>query len=117
VSQRVHAAVGELVDARPVGERALRGFLRPVAAYTVRGLREQQRPVRRGGLELSAREVEVAALIGRGLTNRQIAEALAVAERTVATHIEHILGRLGFASRTQIGVWAAERGLISRADN
>jgi DNA-binding NarL/FixJ family response regulator len=62
---------------------------------------------------LTAREREVAALIARGLTNRQISDQLVITERTVATHIEHILEKLDFASRTQIGVWAAENGLRS----
>ena len=56
---------------------------------------------------LTTREREVATLVARGLTNRQIAAELVVTERTVAAHIEHILHKLGFASRTQIGVWAA----------
>jgi non-specific serine/threonine protein kinase len=56
---------------------------------------------------LTPREREVAALIARGMTNRQIAAELVVTERTAAAHVEHILGKLGFASRTQIGVWAA----------
>ena len=56
---------------------------------------------------LTEREQEVAALVARGLTNRQIAAELVVTERTVAAHVEHILDKLGFASRTQIGVWAA----------
>ena len=55
---------------------------------------------------------EVATLIARGLTNRQIAEELVVTERTVAAHVEHILNKLDFASRTQIGVWAAEQRLL-----
>jgi predicted ATPase len=45
------------------------------------------------------------------LTNRQIAERLEVTERTVAAHIEHILDRLGFASRHQVAPWATENGL------
>ncbi len=53
----------------------------------------------------------MAALLAEGLTNRQIAERLVVTQRTVATHIEHILEKLGFASRHQVGVWAAENGL------
>jgi non-specific serine/threonine protein kinase len=52
----------------------------------------------------------VATLIARGLTNRLIAEQLVITERTAATHVEHILNKLDFTSRTQIGVWAAERG-------
>jgi non-specific serine/threonine protein kinase len=61
---------------------------------------------------LTAREREVATLVARGLTNRQIAEELVIGERTVAAHIEHILTKLDFASRTQVGVWAAEHGLL-----
>ena len=54
---------------------------------------------------------QVAALLADGLTNRQIAERLVVTERTVAAHIEHILDKLGFASRHQVATWAAENGL------
>jgi predicted ATPase/DNA-binding CsgD family transcriptional regulator len=60
---------------------------------------------------LSPREREVAALLARRLSNRQIADQLVVTERTVAAHVEHILAKLGFASRHQVGAWAAERGL------
>ena len=56
---------------------------------------------------LTPREREVAALVAQGLSNRQIAERLVITERTVAAHMEHILDKLSFSSRTQIGVWAA----------
>ena len=62
---------------------------------------------------LSPREREVAALVAQGLSNRQIAQRLVVTERTVAAHIEHILNKLGFGSRTQIAVWISERGLLA----
>ncbi len=62
-------------------------------------------------LPLTAREREVAALVAEGLTNRQIAECLVITERTAAAHVEHILDKLGVASRTQIGIWAVEHGL------
>jgi non-specific serine/threonine protein kinase len=58
--------------------------------------------------ELSPREEQVAALLADGLTNRQIAERLVVTDRTVAAHIEHILDKLGFASRHQVAAWATE---------
>jgi predicted ATPase/DNA-binding CsgD family transcriptional regulator len=61
---------------------------------------------------LSPREREVAALLAHGLSNRQIAQRLVVTERTVAAHIEHILNRLGFASRHQVATWAHEHGLF-----
>jgi non-specific serine/threonine protein kinase len=71
-------------------------------------------PPQRAGL-LSVREQEVALLVARGLTNRQIAAALVIAERTAATHVEHILDKLGFVSRTQIGVWAAAQPAIGHS--
>jgi DNA-binding CsgD family transcriptional regulator len=61
---------------------------------------------------LTGREREVAALVGRGLTNRQISSELAVSERTVHNHVRNILSKLGLLSRTQIAVWAAQRGLL-----
>ena len=59
---------------------------------------------------LTRREREVAGLIARGLTNRQIAEALFISERTADTHVEHILAKLGHASRTQVATWVVEQG-------
>jgi DNA-binding CsgD family transcriptional regulator len=60
---------------------------------------------------LSPRERQVAALITRGLTNRQIAEALVIGERTVHTHVTNILSKLELTSRTQIAAWGVGRGI------
>jgi DNA-binding NarL/FixJ family response regulator len=51
----------------------------------------------------------VAALVARGLTNKQIADQLVIAERTVEGHLERIRGKLGLRSRTQIAVWVVGR--------
>jgi non-specific serine/threonine protein kinase len=64
----------------------------------------------RSPMPLSPREHEVARLLARGLTNAQIARELVITERTAAAHVEHILAKLGFASRTQVAVWAAGAG-------
>ncbi len=64
---------------------------------------------------LTQREREVAALIARGRSNREIADALVVVPRTVETHVSSILSKLGFTSRAQIAVWAAEKGLANEA--
>ena len=56
---------------------------------------------------LSKREVEVARLVAEGLTNRQIAERLVIAERTAQNHVQHILVKLGFTTRSQIAAWSA----------
>jgi DNA-binding CsgD family transcriptional regulator len=60
-----------------------------------------------GGSLLTARESDVAALVARGLTNRQIAAQLYISERTAQNHVQHILTKLGFNSRSQIAVWAS----------
>ena len=61
---------------------------------------------------LTARERQVAALIGRGLTNSEIAGRLVVSERTVESHTGHIRDKLGFTSRAQLAAWAVDKGLV-----
>lgn len=61
---------------------------------------------------LSPRERQVAALVGRGYSNRRVAAGLVVGEATVATHVQHILAKLGLKSRAQIAVWSAQHGLL-----
>ena len=56
---------------------------------------------------LSEREFEVAQLVAAGLTNRQIAEQLVLAPKTISAHITHILNKLGAARRAEIGAWCA----------
>jgi DNA-binding NarL/FixJ family response regulator len=68
-----------------------------------------QQPVPPRHDHLSPREREVAALIARGLTNRQIAGFLVIGERTVHTHVANILGKLDLTSRTQIAAWVMEQ--------
>ena len=54
---------------------------------------------------LTSRELEVARLIAQGRSNHEIAQTLVLSERTVTTHVSHILGKLGYTSRTQIVAW------------
>jgi len=62
---------------------------------------------------LTEREREVAALIGQGKSNAEIAELLVVSKRTVETHMSSVLSKLGFPSRFQIALWARDNGLTS----
>jgi DNA-binding CsgD family transcriptional regulator len=55
-------------------------------------------------LELTAAERRVAALAAEGRTNREVAAALFVGERTVETHLSHIYAKLGVRSRTELAV-------------
>ncbi|MEU4325107.1 ATP-binding protein [Nonomuraea dietziae] len=60
---------------------------------------------------LTPREIDVARLVADGLTNRLISQRLVIATRTVDTHVENILKKLGFAGRSQIAAWVIkERG-------
>lgn len=58
---------------------------------------------------LTRRELEVADLVARGLTNKEIAHQLVIAPRTAEGHVEHILNKLGFNKRVQIAAWVIER--------
>lgn len=62
------------------------------------------------GAVLTPREIEVAGLIAEGLSNKAIAAKLVIAQRTVEAHVEHILDKLGFSSRTQVAAWVVETG-------
>ena len=64
---------------------------------------------------LTPREQEVLALIGRGFSNKRIALELGIAEKTVKTHVGHVLAKLGVTDRTQAAVHAVRAGLITRA--
>jgi non-specific serine/threonine protein kinase len=55
---------------------------------------------------LTRREREVADLVAEGLSNKDIAARLVISPRTAETHVERILTKLGFTSRTQIAAWA-----------
>lgn len=61
---------------------------------------------------LTPREAEVAALVARGLTNREIAAQLFLSVRTVEVHVDHILTKLGYHTRTQLAARAHEEGLL-----
>jgi DNA-binding NarL/FixJ family response regulator len=59
---------------------------------------------------LTPREREVAHLAARGLTNCQIADALVIAEKTAANHLQHVLDKLDLHTRTQLAARAVEFG-------
>jgi len=60
-----------------------------------------------GAAVLTRREREIALLIAEGLSNKDIASRLVISKRTAEGHVEHILTKLGFTSRTQVATWVA----------
>jgi DNA-binding NarL/FixJ family response regulator len=65
------------------------------------------------GVELTRREREVLKLIAAGYSNKRIALELEIAEKTVKTHVGHLLAKLGVTDRTQAALLAVRRGLAS----
>lgn len=62
---------------------------------------------------LTDRELEVLALLGSGLSNKQMASRLTIADCTVRTHVSNVLGKLGLSSRTQAALYAVEHGVTA----
>ena len=66
---------------------------------------------------LTRREREVAKLVARGLTNRQIAKELVLSERTVENHVSNILKKLKLSSRSEVAAWVGGTALLRAQGN
>jgi DNA-binding NarL/FixJ family response regulator len=62
---------------------------------------------------LSERESEVLRLVAQGMTNKQIARALGIAQSIVKSHVGSIFEKLGLLSRTQVALYAARTGMVT----
>ncbi|MEU8266298.1 LuxR C-terminal-related transcriptional regulator [Sphaerisporangium sp. NPDC049002] len=108
--RRVHQALGEPAY-KAAMQRGARLSLDEALAYALEDSTPAA-PCADGGARpspLTRRETEIARLVARGLSNKEIAATLIIAQRTAEGHIEHILSKLGFHSRAQVAVWAAEQ--------
>jgi len=63
--------------------------------------------------ELTARELDVLKCIGRGLSNKEIADDLSISHMTVKTHVSNLLSKLGLYDRTQAAIFAIREGIVS----
>jgi non-specific serine/threonine protein kinase len=105
------AAVPESAVAAAVAEGAAMSQAQAIAY----ALGEPARPKARSGTgpatthpgRLTRREQDVAVLVARGLSNGEIAGELVISPRTVETHVEHIMDKLGVSTRAQIAAWSA----------
>jgi DNA-binding NarL/FixJ family response regulator len=102
--------VAVAVRAAHNGEVHLDQAVTRLLAQRLRQKKAQPEPVE----PLTERELEVLGLLGRGSSNKEIASALLITERTARTHVSNILGKLGLSSRTQAALYAVERGLVAR---
>ena len=132
-AKALEAAAGEFVAAGDRGQ-ARAAFTRAVEIYASlgaaadvarlqatfrahgirRGPRSKHRQARSGWDSLTPTETKIAALVEDGLSNPEIAARLLLSRRTVATHVSHILKKLGVHSRTDIAREAALRTIASR---
>ena len=102
-------AIGE--DGVPDGlRRGLRDVTRGGRAVRPRrgALRRPWRRPTAGASQLSKRESQVAELVARGLSNKDIAEELVISQRTAEGHVAKIMDKLGVSSRAQVAVWVTE---------
>jgi tetratricopeptide (TPR) repeat protein len=113
--QSARATIGEIGDR--IDDEKLRGeFMERAYRQLPPAPSPSPRAVAKDQFQgLTEREREVASLIAAGCSNREIAEALVLSERTVAVHVANTLSKLGFSSRTQIASWATARGLAPSA--
>lgn len=86
--------------------------LHPMAA--TRMMQELSAPAKpKSGVdEISPREMEVLQLIGKGKSNKEIGEELFIGERTVKTHVSHLLEKLQLQDRTQLAIYAVQNKLV-----
>lgn len=85
-----------------------------VASRVLQNLRGENSNEQQIFTDLTDRELDVLKLIANGLSNSQIAEKLFISEYTVKGHVSNILSKLHLADRTQVAVYAWQRGLVQR---
>ncbi|HEY1666692.1 MAG TPA: LuxR C-terminal-related transcriptional regulator [Trebonia sp.] len=93
--------VGQIVELALVGADVLPETTEPDATDEIGGWED--------GEGLTVREREIAVLVARGLSNRDIAARLVISKRTVDAHVNHIFAKLGLSSRVQLTIWLRDR--------
>jgi DNA-binding CsgD family transcriptional regulator len=121
-----YRAEGEAAARRRLPERAFEAALRRGAQLTLADAialaLEEAVPARtkpatsEESTGLTRRELEIAELVAQGMSNKEIAGRLVISTRTVEAHVEHILTKLAFTSRSQIAAWLAKRTAGLRAE-
>lgn len=95
-SKQLEAAIRAVIEGRQYLPPAVAERLAERAAFQI----------------LTARELEILALVARGLSNKDVARVLAANEFTVKAHVRNILAKLGVETRTEAAILAVQRGLV-----
>jgi DNA-binding CsgD family transcriptional regulator len=97
---------------RDYGAAVADGASLPIAEMYELAEQEAERsdPIEYG--QLTGRELQVAKLVARGLSDKEVAARLSRSERTVESHVQHALRKLNMTSRTELGAWAQRHGLL-----
>jgi two-component system, NarL family, nitrate/nitrite response regulator NarL len=109
------ATLAELLDAIEAAAKEEVVTSPAVAAALLRRVASLPRETRRDGRALTRREREIVGLIGRGLSNKEIASSLRIEVPTVKNHVHNILEKLRVARRVEAVLAASERGELDRA--
>ncbi len=106
-------ALAEAIRAAHAGGQAI---IDPtVADRLVHAIADESRPRIQEPERLTRRERDVLELIARGRSNKRIALELGISEKTVKTHVGHVLAKLGVSDRTQAALMAVQEGLVGEA--
>ena len=103
-------ALVEAIRAAKLGEARLHPKVMRKLMDQVSQQPQKEKPI--DGHQLTERELEVIRLVTQGKSNREIAEALVISEKTAKAHISNILGKLGVEDRTQMAVYAIKNNLV-----
>lgn len=105
----------DLVDAIRAAQRGEARLHPSVARKLMEQVAVRPEAPKPGGEDITGREMDVLRLVAQGMSNREIAEALVISEKTVKTHISSLLGKLLLGDRTQLAIYALKNGLVKDA--
>ena len=111
MGQRAYGGIWGAAGSVPV--EATLGEARQLLKAFQEGRPLETKPALSGADALSHREREVAILVARGRSNREIAAELVVTSKTAEAHVNHILNKLGFSNRVQIATWGMRHGMVA----
>jgi non-specific serine/threonine protein kinase len=111
--RHVHDALLRLLDRRSFDRARHDGRTMPISV-AVDLARSTGVSSSRPDPPLTDREHQVAALVAAGMTNRQVARSLGIAEKTAEAHVYNLMGKLGAHSRAEVASWATAEGLVVR---